>query len=118
MSQFTFREVKNGEFIGGCGAMLPNRMRCYKPGKFVVLSDSNAKEGTFREYQVCTMHAVIMDKLGTTVGPIKPIEGTGTVAAQEIPQKELEPKENEKKETENKEVEKEKKNEQPNGTKS
>jgi hypothetical protein len=98
MREFTFRELNAKDFIERCGAILPNKMQCYKPSVFVVLSDSDAKEGTFKPYQVCKMHRVVMSSLGTTVGPIKGIEGTGTVQGQDIPQKELEPRVEEKKE--------------------
>jgi len=83
MSRYTFAELKPGDFIETCGAMLPNKMRCHKPASYKVLSDSEAKEGSFSSYQVCKMHAIIMDKIGTT---------------QEIPQKELNQTENKKEE--------------------
>lgn len=90
MATYTFEEIQRGQFIDQCNAILPNRMRCSKPGFYKVLSDSEAKK--FKSYQVCKMHKNIMEHLGTTVGPIRGIEGTGTVAKQDIPQKELEPR--------------------------
>ena len=67
MNRFTFRELNLGEQISNCGAMLPNKMQCYKPGKHVVLTDAKAKEGKFKEYQVCQMHMRVLSTVQTTI---------------------------------------------------
>jgi len=66
----TFTALSTTDRVTMCQAMLPSRMQCTKPGKFL------ASNG----YQYCGSHALQI-QAGLTSAPLNPIPGTGTVVS-------------------------------------
>lgn len=86
--------LKNGDFIGRCQGMLPNKMQCTKAAANKVTSTDSDPEVKPHEEQLCEMHTKIRLARLTTA-PILEIPNTGTVQAQAIPAGEFEVKQTE-----------------------